>query len=213
MISERLVVSTNALLLLSILIIVSISFEDIQNGAHGVYSPLENRIVINKGMSELQTLKTTIHEIAHAKLHSIDKSKPEPRWKVVMVSGGGVKQDLSCGFETEAEAMAFAEREGWCFIDENQFEWQLEVEEDISHIQEVKKNRHTKEVEAESVAYTVCQHYGLDTSDYSFGYIAGWSSGKETKELKDSLEVIRSTASNLITEIDKCIEESEIPLF
>lgn len=130
-----------------------------------------------------------------------------------MVSGGGVKQDLSCGFETEAEAMAFAEREGWCFIDENQFEWQLEVEEDISHIQEVKKNRHTKEVEAESVAYTVCQHYGLDTSDYSFGYIAGWSSGKETKELKDSLEVIRSTASNLITEIDKCIEESEIPLF
>ena len=192
---------------------VSISFEDIQNGAHGFYSPLENRIVINKGMSELQTLKTTIHEIAHAKLHSIDKSKPEPRWKVVMVSGGGVKQDLSCGFETEAEAMAFAEREGWCFIDENQFEWQLEVEEDISHIQEVKKNRHTKEVEAESVAYTVCQHYGLDTSDYSFGYIAGWSSGKETKELKDSLEVIRSTASNLITEIDKCIEESEIPLF
>ena len=66
----------------------------------------------------------------------------------------------------------------------------------------VKKDRHTKEVEAESVAYTVCQRYGIETSDYSFGYIAGWSSGKETKELKSSLDTIRKTAAEMIEGID-----------
>ena len=65
-----------------------------------------------------------------------------------------------------------------------------------------KKDRHTKEVEAESVAYTVCQRYGIETSDYSFGYIAGWSSGKETKELKSSLDTIRKTAAEMIEGID-----------
>ena len=68
-------------------------------------------------------------------------------------------------------------------------------------------DRRTREVEAESVAYTVCQHYGLDTSDYSFGYVAGWSSGKELSELKGSLETIRSTASNLIQDIDRNFAE------
>ena len=125
---------------------VSISFEDIPGGAKGYFSHAENRIAIQEGMSEIQTIKTAIHEIAHAKLHAISPDeKPSP---------------------------------------------------------EERKDRRTKEVEAESVAYTVCQRYGIETSDYSFGYIAGWSSDKETKELKGSLETIRSTAAEMIESID-----------
>ena len=125
---------------------VPISFEDIPGGAKGYFSHAENRIAIQEGMSEIQTVKTAIHEIAHAKLHAIN-----PDEKVAP---------------------------------------------------EEHKDRHTKEVEAESVAYTVCQRYGIETSDYSFGYIAGWSSDKDTKELKGSLETIRSTAAEMIQSID-----------
>ena len=126
---------------------VPVSFEQIASGANGYYHQVEKRIAIQEDMSELQTVKTAIHEIAHAKLHAIDKDAPEEE-------------------------------------------------------QQPKVDRHTREVQAESVAYAVCQHYGLDTSDYSFGYIAGWSSGKELSELKASLETIRSAANELITEID-----------
>ena len=181
---------------------VPISFEDIPGGAKGYFSPVENRIAIQEGMSEIQTIKTAIHEIAHAKLHSIDRPEPEPTWKIVMVSEGGTKRDFLSGFASEAEANAAAEHEGWRFVDENRFEWRLEVEEDASAVQDMRKDRHTKEVEAESVAYTVCQRYGIETSDYSFGYIAGWSSDKDTKELKGSLETIRSTAAEMIDSID-----------
>ena len=125
---------------------VPVSFEDIPGGAKGFFSPVESRIAIQEGMSEIQTVKTAIHEIAHAKLHAF-------------------KQDEQAAPED-------------------------------------KKDRHTKEVEAESVAYTVCQRYGIETSDYSFGYIAGWSSGKETKELKSSLDTIRKTAAEMIEGID-----------
>ena len=181
---------------------VPISFEDIPGGAKGYFAPVENRIAIQEGMSEIQTIKTAIHEIAHAKLHSIDRPEPGPTWKIVMISDGGTKQDFLSGFASEAEANAAAEHEGWLFVDENRFEWRLEVEEDTSVVQEMRKDRHTKEVEAESVAYTVCQRYGIETSDYSFGYIAGWSSGKETMELKGSLETIRKTAAEMIDSID-----------
>ena len=126
---------------------VPIGFEDIPGGSHGYYHLTEKRIAIQEGMSELQTLKTAIHEIAHSKLHAIDP---------------------------EAPAIEQADR----------------------------PDSHTREVQAESVAYAVCQHYGLDTSDYSFGYVAGWSSGKDLKELKASLETIRATAHELITTID-----------
>ena len=126
---------------------VPIGFEDIPGGFHGYYHLTEKRIAIQEGMSELQTLKTAIHEIAHSKLHAIDP---------------------------EAPAIEQGDR----------------------------PDSRTREVQAESVAYAVCQHYGLDTSDYSFGYVAGWSSGKDLKELKASLETIRATAHELITTID-----------
>ena len=131
---------------------VPIGFEDIPGGSHGYYHLTEKRIAIQEGMSELQTLKTAIHEIAHAKLNAID---PEAH-------------------ETE---------------------------------QADRPDSRTREVQAESVAYAVCQHYGLDTSDYSFGYVAGWSSGKDLKELRASLETIRATAHELITAIDGHLAE------
>lgn len=130
---------------------VPIAFENITDGAKGYFSPVENRIAIQEGMSEIQTIKTAIHEIAHAKLHAV----------------------------TPGEKVA----------------------------PEDKKDRRTKEVEAESIAYTVCQRYGIETSDYSFGYIAGWSSDKETKELQGSLETIRKTAAEMITGIDEKLKE------
>ena len=124
---------------------VPVTLEKIDGSAHGYYDLAEKRIAIDDGMSELQTIKTAIHEMAHAKLHDIDLNAPEQ-----------------------------AER----------------------------PDRSTREVQAESVAYTVCQHFGLDTSDYSFGYVAGWSSGRDIKELKASLETIRTAASDLISEIE-----------
>ena len=126
---------------------VPMAFEDIPGGSHGYYHLTEKRIAIQENMSELQTLKTAIHEIAHAKLHAIDPDAPAAE-------------------------------------------------------QQNRPDSRTREVQAESVAYAVCQHYGLDTSDYSFGYVAGWSSGRELSELKASLETIRKAANELITDID-----------
>lgn len=131
---------------------VPMAFEDIPGGSHGYYHLTEKRIAIQENMSELQTLKTAIHEIAHAKLHAIDPEAP--------------------------------------------------VTEQAN-----RPDSRTREVQAESVAYAVCQHYGLDTSDYSFGYVAGWSSGKDLKELRASLETIRATAHELITAIDGHLAE------
>lgn len=124
---------------------VPVGYEDIPGGAHGYYDHVDRRIAIQAGMSQLQTLKTAIHEIAHAVLHAWPEDGKNPK-------------------------------DG--------------------------PDRNTREVQAESVAYTICQHYGLDTSDYSFAYVAGWSTGRELSELKDSLDVIRAAAHNLITAID-----------
>ena len=129
-----------------------VGFEKIESGAKGYYSQTEKRIAINEGMSELQNLKTLIHEIAHAKLHDIDLNAPA---------------------EEKAD----------------------------------RPDRRTREVQAESIAYAVCQHYGLDTSDYSFAYVAKWSSGRELAELKASLKTIRDTAAGLIADIDKNFAE------
>lgn len=124
---------------------VPIAFEEIEGGAKGFYHQVEKRIAIQEGMSEVQTVKTAIHEMAHQKLHAIENK-------------------------------------------------------------DKKQSRNSKEVEAESVAYTICQHYGIDTSDYSFTYVAGWSEGKEMPELKESLNTIRRAASEMITAIDEKLE-------
>lgn len=130
---------------------VPIRFDEIDGNANGYYHNADKEIVIKKGLSESQTLKTAIHETAHAKLHD----------REIMESLG------------------------------------------------VEKDRLTKEVEAESVAYCVCSSFGLDTSDYSFPYIAGWSSSREIKEMKASMDVIRKTAGEMI---DQLTEELEIIL-
>lgn len=124
---------------------VPIGFEDIPGESKGYFHTEEKRIAVQENMSESQTLKTMVHEVAHSMLHNKELNK-----------------------DMDAPV----------------------------------KDRNTKEVKAESIAYTVCQHFGIDTSDYSFGYIAGWSSGKEMTELKASLDTIRRTASELITGIE-----------
>ncbi|OON87430.1 hypothetical protein BXO88_03925 [Oribacterium sp. C9] len=123
---------------------VPITFENIESGAKGYYDLEDDRIAVQEGMSEVQTVKTILHEAAHQALHS--------------------KEAMDASSE--------------------------------------KKTRNQKETEAESVAYVICQHFGIDTSDYSFSYVASWSEGKEVPELKASLNTIRQTASDLITKID-----------
>ena len=130
---------------------VPIRYEGMEGDRKGYFIDLNRPIAIKEGMSEAQTAKTGVHEVAHAKLHA------------------------------------------------------KEIEQETGTI----KDRETKEVEAESIAYTVCQHFGIDTSDYSFGYIAGWSSGKEMPELKSSLDTIRRTSSELIKGIEAQLLEIE----
>lgn len=130
---------------------VPIRYEGMEGDRKGYFIDLNRPIAIKEGMSEAQTAKTGVHEVAHAKLHA------------------------------------------------------KEIEQETGTV----KDRETKEVEAESIAYTVCQHFGIDTSDYSFGYIAGWSSGKEMPELKSSLDTIRRTSSELIKGIEAQLLEIE----
>ena len=130
---------------------VPVGFEQMEGNSHGYFSPSEQRISIKEGMSQSQTLKTAIHELAHSRLHNIEQTEKN-------ANGKG-------------------------------------------------KDRNTKEVEAESIAFVVCSHFGLDTGDYSFGYIGTWSSGKDLPELKSSLQTIRSAATGIITEIESHLEE------
>ena len=186
---------------------VPIEFEPMDANMDGYFSSDQQRIAIREGMSEVQTVSAAVHETAHSKLHDPKRAEPEPTWKVVMVSDGGTKRDFSQGFATEAEAKQFAADADWRFVDENQFEWRLEVEEDHSAEVQAAKDRHTEEVQAESISYAVCQYYGIQTGENSFGYIASWSQGKELKELRASLEVINKTAGELISDIDRHYKE------
>lgn len=131
---------------------VPVEYGLVTSGAKGFFSPDMHKICVQSGMSEVQTVKTIIHEMAHALLH--DKT-------------------------------------------------------DNPDLIQDPKTKNTKEVE-ESIAYVVCQHFGIDTSDYSFGYIAGWSSGKETKELKASMDTIRATASKMIVELESALERQQV---
>ena len=186
---------------------VPIEFEAMAANMDGYFSSDQQRIAIREGMSEVQTVSAAVHETAHSKLHDPKRAEPESTWKVVMVSDGGTRQDYSLGFATEAEAEQFAADADWRYVDENQFEWRLEVEEDHSAEIQAAKDRRTEEVQAESISYAVCQYYGIETGDNSFGYIASWSQGKELKELRASLEVINKTAGELIADIDRHYKE------
>ena len=182
---------------------VPLSVEPMAANMDGYFSPDRQRIAIREGMSEVQTVSAAVHEIAHSKLHDPKKYEAEPTWKIVMVSGGGVKHDYRLDFATEAEAEQAAAEDDWRYMDENQFEWRLEVEEDLTAVKQAVKNRNTEEVEAESISYAVCQYYGIQTGENSFGYIATWSQDKTLPELRASLETINTAAGELITDIDR----------
>lgn len=130
---------------------VPINFGETTGDSKGFYSPTENSITIKEGMSDVQTIKTMIHEIAHSKLHNPETMKEEG----------------------------------------------------------VQKSKGVIEQEAESVAYVVCQHFGIDTSDYSFAYIAGWAEGKETSELRESMQTIRDTAAEMINRVEGSLRALE----
>ena len=182
---------------------VPIEFEPMAENMDGYFSSDQQRIAIREGMSEVQTVSAAVHETAHSKLHDPKKYEAEPTWKIVMVSEGGTKHDFRLDFATEAEAEQAAAEEGWRYVDENRFEWRLEVEEDLTAVKQAAKNRNTEEVEAESISYAVCQYFGIQTGENSFGYIASWSKDKELKELRASLETINKAAGELIADIDR----------
>ena len=186
---------------------VPIEFEPMAENMDGYFSSEQQRIAIREGMSEVQTVSAAVHEVAHSKLHDPKKYEAEPTWKIVMVSEGGTKRDFRMDFATEAEAEQAAAEEGWRYVDENQFEWRLEVEEDLTAVKQAAKNRNTEEVEAESISYAVCQYFGIQTGENSFGYIASWSKDKELKELRASLETINKTSCELINDIERNYKE------
>lgn len=186
---------------------VPIEFEPMAANMDGYFSSEQQRIALREGMSEVQTISAAVHETAHSKLHDPKKHEAEPTWKIVMVSEGGTKQDFRLDFATEAEAEQAAAEEGWRYVDENQFEWRLEVEEDLTAVKQAAKNRNTEEVEAESISYAVCQYFGIQTGENSFGYIASWSKDKELKELRASLETINRTSCELINDIERNYKE------
>ena len=181
---------------------VPITFQALAQNMDGFFSPKDQSITIREGMSEVQTISALVHEIAHSKLHNPALAEEKPQWKIIMVSEGGTEKDYLSGFASEAEAEDRAEQDGWRYLDENEFEWRLEVVEDTEAVRAVERDRRTEEVEAESVSYAVCQYYGIQTGENSFGYIASWSKDKDLKELKASLETINKTSSDLITDID-----------
>ena len=186
---------------------VPIEFEPMAANMDGYFSSEQQRIAIREGMSEVQIVSAAVHETAHSKLHDPKKHEAEPTWKIVMVSEGGTKKDYRLDFATEAEAEQVAAEDGWRYVDENQFEWSLEVEEDLTAVKQAAKNRNTEEVEAESISYAVCQYFGIQTGENSFGYIASWSEGKELKELRASLETINKTSCELISDIERNYKE------
>ena len=186
---------------------VPIEFEPMAENMDGYFSSDQQRIAIREGMSEVQTVSAAVHETAHSKLHDPKKYETEPTWKIVMVSEGGTKHDFRLDFATEAEAEQAAAEESWRYVDENRFEWRLEVEEDLTAVKQAAKNRNTEEVEAESISYAVCQYFGIQTGENSFGYIASWSKDKELKELRASLETINKTSCELINDIERNYKE------
>ena len=225
---------------------VPVTIEPIHDGSDGFFSHSEQRIAIKEGMSESQTVSTTIHEIAHAKLHrrpdvKLDVEAPkyqlaEIMGQEVLVSNGhfdreNLPEGLYCydlregdsGYAATIEPSVTVNHFGSILTTQpiempEQGRIELTEENGLSFgdggemsifefVQLTAKDRRTREVEAESVAYAVCQYYGIETAENSFGYIANWSQNRELPELRASLETINKTSATLINDIDRHLQE------
>ena len=225
---------------------VPIEFEPMAANTDGYFSPDQQRIAIREGMSEVQTVSATVHEIAHSKLHNQKKiqidndeqyQEVELFEKPALFSNGRISRDdlpegVYCydlrgsdddpgspicveervmvnhaGSVILTAPLEFPEEGRLYFTDETRLNFNGGMLTLSQFLQEQKKDRRTEEVEAESISYAVCQYFGIQTGENSFGYIASWSKGKELKELRASLETINKTSCELINNIERHYKE------
>ena len=225
---------------------VTIEFEPMAANTDGYFSPDQQRIAIREGMSEVQTVSATVHEIAHSKLHNQKKiqidndeqyQEVELFEKPALFSNGRISRDdlpegVYCydlrgsdedpgspicveervmvnhaGSVILTAPLEFPEEGRLYFTDETGLNFNGGMLTLSQFLQEQKKDRRTEEVEAESISYAVCQYFGIQTGENSFGYIASWSKGKELKELRASLETINKTSCELINDIERHYKE------
>ena len=225
---------------------VPIEFEPMVANTDGYFSPDQQRIAIREGMSEVQTVSATVHEIAHSKLHNQKKiqidndeqyQEVELFEKPALFSNGRISRDdlpegVYCydlrgsdddpgspicveervvvnhaGSVILTAPLEFSEEGRLYFTDETGLNFNGGMLTLSQFLQEQKKDRRTEEVEAESISYAVCQYFGIQTGENSFGYIASWSKGKELKELRASLETINKTSCELINNIERHYKE------
>ena len=225
---------------------VPIEFEPMAANTDGYFSPDRQRIAIREGMSEVQTVSATVHEIAHSKLHNQKKiqidndeqyQEVELFEKPALFSNGRISRDnlpegVYCydlrgsdddpgspicveervvvnhaGSVILTAPLEFPEEGRLYFTDETGLNFNGGMLTLSQFLQEQKKDRRTEEVEAESISYAVCQYFGIQTGENSFGYIASWSKGKELKELRASLETINKTSCELINDIERHYKE------
>ena len=225
---------------------VPIEFEPMVANTDGYFSPDQQRIAIREGMSEVQTVSATVHEIAHSKLHNQKKiqidndeqyQEVELFEKPALFSNGRISRDnlpegVYCydlrgsdddpgspicveervvvnhaGSVILTAPLEFPEEGRLYFTDETGLNFNGGMLTLSQFLQEQKKDRRTEEVEAESISYAVCQYFGIQTGENSFGYIASWSKGKELKELRASLETINKTSCELINDIERHYKE------
>ena len=225
---------------------VPIEFEPMAANTDGYFSPDQQRIAIREGMSEVQTVSATVHEIAHSKLHNQKKiqidndeqyQEVELFEKPALFSNGRIFRDdlpegVYCydlrgsdddpgspicveervvvnhaGSVILTAPLEFPEEGRLYFTDETGLNFNGGMLTLSQFLQEQKKDRRTEEVEAESISYAVCQYFGIQTGEHSFGYIATWSKDKELKELRASLETINKTSCELINNIERHYKE------
>ncbi len=226
--------------------LVPITFESMAADTDGYFSADHQKIAIRQGMSEVQTVSATVHEIAHSKLHNQKKiqiANDEQYQEIELFDKPGLfsngrivrdnlPEDVYCydlrgsdydpGEQVCVEERVVVNHAGSVLLTEP-----LELAEDgrlmlteeeglnfvggfstlAQFLQEQRKDRHTEEVEAESISYAVCKYFGIETGENSFGYIASWSQGKELKELRASLETINKTSGTLISDIERHYKE------
>ena len=225
---------------------VPIEFEPMAANTDGYFSPDQQRIAIREGMSEVQTVSATVHEIAHSKLHNQKKiqidndeqyQEVELFEKPALFSNGRISRDdlpegVYCydlrgsdddpgspicveervvvnhaGSVILTAPLEFPEEGRLYFTDETGLNFNGGMLTLSQFLQEQKKDRRTEEVEAESISYAVCQYFGIQTGENSFGYIASWSKDKDLKELRASLETINKTSCELINDIERHYKE------